>query len=128
MMQTQHTPTSATTSQSKTPELLARAISEASHLHGKDEKFVSPFSVNAARHGLSFTGGKLDDVTVVVSRVCDISPSSAAQEEAASSSKKSVSKLSVEKRPTSARTLSLPVANMDGGEYGSPVSSAESNE
>jgi len=56
------------------PETLARAISEASHLHGKDDRFLSPFTVNAQRHGLTFSGGKLDDVTVVVSRVCDISP------------------------------------------------------
>ena len=58
----------------RSPEVVARAISEASHLHGKDEGYLSPFSMNAMRHGLSFNGGKLDDVTVVVSRVCDISP------------------------------------------------------
>ena len=56
------------------PETVARAIAEASHLHGKDDRFLSPFTVNAQRHGLTFSGGKLDDVTVVVSRVCDISP------------------------------------------------------
>lgn len=125
----QATPSDATTSHTNTPELLARAISEASHLHGKDDKFVSPFSVNAARHGLSFTGGKLDDVTVVVSRVCDITPSSAEQKEA-NASKNKVSKLSIEKRPGSVRTSPLAVGgvNLDGDEYGSPVSSAESNE
>jgi len=34
----------------------------------------SPFSLSAAKHGLTYTGDKLDDVTVVVSRECDISP------------------------------------------------------
>ena len=28
----------------------------------------SPFSLNTSKHGLTYTGGKLDDVTVVVSR------------------------------------------------------------
>ena len=34
----------------------------------------SPFSLNTSKHGLTYTGGKLDDVTVVVSRECDTSP------------------------------------------------------
>jgi len=67
----------ASTPVQSSPETIARAISEASHLHGKDDRFLSPFTVNAQRHGLTFSGGKLDDVTVVVSRVCDISPPTA---------------------------------------------------
>jgi len=89
------------------PEVIARAISEASHLHGKDEQFMSPFAVNAARHGLTFAGGKLDDVTVVVSRVCNIAPSSTTAQPPTPSElqskrrpglMRSVSGLSVEKR------------------------------
>lgn len=54
------------------PEALARRVSEKSHLLGRDSTYVSPFAANAQRQGLRFHGGKLDDVTVVVSRVCAV--------------------------------------------------------
>ncbi|KAI0273621.1 phosphatase 2C-like domain-containing protein [Gloeopeniophorella convolvens] len=37
-----------------------------------DEKRVSPFEKSAAMHGKAFTGGKLDDVTVVVALVREV--------------------------------------------------------
>jgi protein phosphatase PTC7 len=52
------------------PELMARTLSEASHSHGKDQTYTSPFAANAQRQGLRYVGGKLDDVTVIISRVC----------------------------------------------------------
>jgi len=53
----------------KSCEAIARRISELSHRHGRDHAYPSPFALNAKRHGMRYTGGKLDDVTVVVSRV-----------------------------------------------------------
>mmetsp|Transcript_3755 Transcript_3755/g.13460 ORF Transcript_3755/g.13460 Transcript_3755/m.13460 type:complete len:85 (-) Transcript_3755:3707-3961(-) len=48
---------------------MARTISKISHLHGRDVKYDSPFALNALKQGLRYTGGKLDDVTVIVARV-----------------------------------------------------------
>lgn len=129
--------TSAASAPTISPELLARAISEASHVHGKDERFLSPFAVNAASHGLSFSGGKLDDVTVVVSRVCDISPPTPPASASAHASKHAVRGkspgLSVGR--TAARAgarsngndLSGPGYMSGPGYISSPVSSAESS-
>jgi len=50
-------------------ESMARTISKISHLHGRDVKYDSPFALNALKQGLRYTGGKLDDVTVIVARV-----------------------------------------------------------
>ena len=36
---------------------------------GNDTKVVSPFAYEAKKHGLKFTGGKLDDTTVIISYV-----------------------------------------------------------
>ena len=133
---------SSTSAPFSCPELLARAISEASHLHGKDERFLSPFAVNAANHGLSFSGGKLDDVTVVVCRVCDISPSAAppppapasadAKKQAALSVERSLSSAAVGSRAGvgvgEARRSNGNQVDFSGFEYNSsPVSSAESS-
>uniref|UniRef100_A0A7S0MYG8 Protein phosphatase n=1 Tax=Cryptomonas curvata TaxID=233186 RepID=A0A7S0MYG8_9CRYP len=51
------------------PSSIARSLAEMSHAHGRDPYYASPFSTNAAARGLRYMGGKLDDVTVVVSRV-----------------------------------------------------------
>lgn len=57
----------------KACKVILRYIASTLSLHsqrvGKDSKAKSPFSVNAARHGLRFEGGKLDDVMVVVGMV-----------------------------------------------------------
>jgi len=37
-----------------------------------DRKRVSPFEKSAAREGMYFRGGKIDDVTVVIAMVQDI--------------------------------------------------------
>ena len=125
---------SSTSAPLSCPELLARAISEASHLHGKDERFLSPFAVNAANHGLSFSGGKLDDVTVVVCRVCDISPTAAPPPPAptsASADAKKQAVRSVERCLSSdgeVRRSNEHKNDFAGVEYNSsPVSSAESS-
>ena len=117
------------TASTTSPELLARAISEASHVHGKDERFLSPFAVNAASHGLSFSGGKLDDVTVVVSRVCDISPPSPTASAPAQSSKQAAHSKSPE-LSVGWRTAARAGSQGDLSEpayMSSPVSSAESS-
>jgi len=127
------TSSSATPPTPSSPEVMARAISEASHLHGKDERFMSPFAVNAARHGLSFAGGKLDDVTVVVSRVCNVAPTSTARAPQSQSTRRpglmrSASGLSVEKRGADSATVGdLEHAGATSEYMSSPVSSAESS-
>ena len=98
-------------------------------MHGKDERFLSPFAVNAASHGLSFSGGKLDDVTVVVSRVCDISPPSPTASAPAQSSKQAAHSKSPE-LSVGWRTAARAGSQGDLSEpayMSSPVSSAESS-
>eukprot|EP00802_Teleaulax_amphioxeia_P013354 Tamp_13404.p1 GENE.Tamp_13404~~Tamp_13404.p1 ORF type:complete len:555 (-),score=77.21 Tamp_13404:59-1702(-) len=53
-------------------EPLARAISRTSHLRARDTEYASPFATNAEKEGLKYSGGKLDDITVVVSRLCRV--------------------------------------------------------
>ena len=53
-------------------EPLARSISRASHLRARDTEYASPFATNAHKEGLRYMGGKLDDITVVVSRLCRV--------------------------------------------------------
>lgn len=48
---------------------IAERIARMSHEQGGDPSYMSPFATNAAAQGLRYSGGKLDDVTVVVSRV-----------------------------------------------------------
>eukprot|EP00285_Hemiselmis_virescens_P012605 CAMPEP_0173391320 /NCGR_PEP_ID=MMETSP1356-20130122/18240_1 /TAXON_ID=77927 ORGANISM="Hemiselmis virescens, Strain PCC157" /NCGR_SAMPLE_ID=MMETSP1356 /ASSEMBLY_ACC=CAM_ASM_000847 /LENGTH=445 /DNA_ID=CAMNT_0014348923 /DNA_START=60 /DNA_END=1397 /DNA_ORIENTATION=- len=55
--------------QGGTPGEIARRVALLSHEHGGDAAYVSPFAVNSAQQGQAYRGGKLDDVTVVVSRV-----------------------------------------------------------
>jgi len=54
---------------SRTCEHIARSLSEMANRNGQDPTYGSPFAINARRHGMQYCGGKLDDVTVVVSRV-----------------------------------------------------------
>ena len=42
-------------------ELVVRAIDK-----GWDSTYKSPFSKNAAKHGMKYIGGKLDDTSVIV--------------------------------------------------------------
>ena len=34
-----------------------------------DQNYMSPFAVNARREGIAITGGKPDDITVIVSTI-----------------------------------------------------------
>ncbi|CAA0817291.1 Probable protein phosphatase 2C 55 [Striga hermonthica] len=51
------------------PDATARKIAEFSRIRALDRKCRSPFSVAAEQAGFAFYGGKLDDLTVVVSYV-----------------------------------------------------------
>lgn len=58
-----------TLSRKKTPEevptLLARDVALKAHAFSLQERRESPFTVEARKHGLSYVGGKQDDITVV---------------------------------------------------------------
>lgn len=56
----------------KSSREIAEELGTLSHKHGHDPTYLSPFAANAAAQGLRFAGGKLDDVTVVVSRVSEV--------------------------------------------------------
>ena len=43
----------------------------------QDGTYFSPFAQNAKKHGLNFTGGKQDDITVVVAFVSSSSSTTA---------------------------------------------------
>lgn len=53
----------------RSPRKIAGHISRLSQRQGRDGSYMSPFAFSASQQGLSYTGGKLDDVTVVVARV-----------------------------------------------------------
>ena len=48
-------------------ELVAKAVQK-----GWDDTYKSPFNKNAANYGQIFTGGKLDDTTVIVALVVEL--------------------------------------------------------
>ena len=48
------------------PKLCAELISEEAENYSYKQRWVSPFSKSAHDHYLEFTGGKPDDITVVV--------------------------------------------------------------
>ena len=50
-----------------TPGQVAQALALLARRHAEDGTFNSPFAVEAAKAGYRFQGGKLDDITVVVS-------------------------------------------------------------
>ncbi|XP_038896719.1 probable protein phosphatase 2C 55 [Benincasa hispida] len=52
-----------------TPESLASQLAMAAMYNSYDENFVSPFSVAVRAAGRMQTGGKIDDITVIVGRV-----------------------------------------------------------
>lgn len=52
-----------------TVDELATNLANLASINGKNPKFKSPFSINAAKIGYSYRGGKLDDVTVVVGAI-----------------------------------------------------------
>lgn len=47
----------------------ADCIGKTAQKFGMDEAWLSPFAKGARDHGLYYTGGKLDDITVLVSEV-----------------------------------------------------------
>jgi len=51
------------------PSDVAERLAKAANARGHSRLSVSPFAVNARTRGYSFTGGKLDDVTVLISQV-----------------------------------------------------------
>ena len=55
------------------PRRISGLISKLSQRQARDGGYMSPFAFSARRQGLSYSGGKLDDVTVVVARVA-VSP------------------------------------------------------
>ncbi len=59
------------------PEALAEHISQAAFFNSLDGAKDSPFAQQARENGMIFTGGKQDDITVVVSCINDASTASA---------------------------------------------------
>lgn len=54
----------------------ATEIAALAAAYGLDKRYVSPFALAAHRQGHSYTGGKLDDVTVVIAVVAEASSQS----------------------------------------------------
>ena len=54
-----------------TPAQMAKAVALLARKHAEDPDFQSPFSMEAAKVGFNFNGGKMDDITVIVSVVDD---------------------------------------------------------
>jgi len=59
---------------STNPHQIAEKIAKKAQEVGKKTKGVSPFADGARKIGYDYQGGKLDDVTVVVARVCKVAP------------------------------------------------------
>lgn len=51
------------------PEELARTIAENARRNASDRNYCSPFEVAARAANHSHTGGKIDDITVVVAMI-----------------------------------------------------------
>lgn len=49
--------------------LLAEKLAKIASVNGFKKNGLSPFAMEAAKHGFAYFGGKLDDVTVVVSKI-----------------------------------------------------------
>jgi protein phosphatase PTC7 len=56
----------------KQPQMAAIAIAGKASRLAHDRNYVSPFSREARKFGYEDVGGKLDDMTVIVSRVCEV--------------------------------------------------------
>ena len=54
-------------SPSEVPRLIAQDIAFKARYFSEDSRRESPFSVEARKHGLSYLGGKEDDITVIAS-------------------------------------------------------------
>jgi protein phosphatase PTC7 len=48
---------------------LAKKLAKIAAERGKKKEGVSPFSLKAKEHGISYEGGKLDDATAIVAEV-----------------------------------------------------------
>lgn len=56
-------------SSSSLTQLLAHELATAASRVGRSTTSFSPFAAEAVKHGLGLSGGKLDDVSVIVGRV-----------------------------------------------------------
>lgn len=63
------------------PEAAAHTLCRYARMRATDPKYHSPFSYSAIQAGYVFLGGKLDDITVLVSYVSDAKEATAAAEE-----------------------------------------------
>eukprot|EP00184_Porphyridium_aerugineum_P001678 CAMPEP_0184695762 /NCGR_PEP_ID=MMETSP0313-20130426/3300_1 /TAXON_ID=2792 /ORGANISM="Porphyridium aerugineum, Strain SAG 1380-2" /LENGTH=422 /DNA_ID=CAMNT_0027154283 /DNA_START=473 /DNA_END=1741 /DNA_ORIENTATION=+ len=52
------------------PAYLAESLARLAHAYAKDNRRDTPFAMNAREAGHLFMGGKMDDITAVVCRVC----------------------------------------------------------
>ena len=50
-------------------EEVTNYLSNLALLHGKNTRYISPFSVNARKVRKMWRGGKLDDVTVIIAQI-----------------------------------------------------------
>lgn len=51
------------------PKVVAKVIAEAAQKYSLDNAYLSPFATHAREAGFQFTGGKSDDITVIVAQV-----------------------------------------------------------
>ena len=51
------------------PQQVAECLAKKAEVLGLNEEYYSPFAKHAADWGLEFTGGKADDVTVIVAQI-----------------------------------------------------------
>ena len=53
-------------------DIAAKSLANLARRKAKDKSFLSPFSLAAKSAGFDYTGGKVDDITVIVSCVSDL--------------------------------------------------------
>ena len=53
-------------------DIAAKSLANLARRKAKDKSFLSPFSLAAKSAGFDYKGGKVDDITVIVSCVSDL--------------------------------------------------------
>lgn len=48
---------------------ISNILAQEAHKIGKNDKVLSPFGAEARKYGYRFSGGKLDDITVIVAKI-----------------------------------------------------------
>jgi protein phosphatase PTC7 len=53
----------------KNTKIISQMLVDSAYVNSINQKFNSPFTVNAKSHGLNYLGGKIDDITVLIGKV-----------------------------------------------------------